>query len=40
MSAKKGEALDSFKLFYEELINNKPINNRIRRIRQASAAIQ
>ncbi|HEX5448379.1 MAG TPA: hypothetical protein VFW90_04255 [Candidatus Saccharimonadales bacterium] len=38
MSAKKGQALDGFKLFYEELTNNKPITNRIRRVRQASAA--
>jgi hypothetical protein len=35
VSAKIGiPALENFKLFYEEIINIKPVKNRIRRIRQ------
>ena len=38
VSAKKRDsALESFKLFYEEMIKVAPTSNRIRRLRQATA---
>jgi len=38
LSAKKRDsALEGFKLFYEEIINLKPVSNRIRRLKQANA---
>jgi len=38
LSANKiGNALDEFKLFYEEITNIKPSQNRVRRIRPGAA---
>ncbi|HLG91039.1 MAG TPA: hypothetical protein VI336_02685 [Candidatus Saccharimonadales bacterium] len=38
MSAKKGNSLEQFKLFYEEVATSKPLQNRIRRIRASAPA--
>jgi len=39
LSTVTGNPLDDFKLFYEEILDNKPANGRIRRLRQSKANI-